>query len=109
MQGNWKALLKETDFAIKAGADSTPHMYALKAEALMKLHRHQEANAALLAGLKFDDDDFIKCFGPIGNAIMLVAQAQVDMAFGRLEFYGKPIRFCFNFVQIRSGSIHVYF
>ncbi|GMI67206.1 hypothetical protein HRI_000389900 [Hibiscus trionum] len=85
MQGNWKALLKETDSAIKAGADSAPHMYALKAEALMKLHRHQEANAALLAGPKFDDDDFIKCFGPIGNAIMLVAQAQVDMAFGRFD------------------------
>ncbi|KAE8697386.1 Lipase/lipooxygenase, PLAT/LH2 family protein [Hibiscus syriacus] len=85
MQRNWNALLKETDSAIKAGADSAPHMYALKAEALMKLHRHQEANEALLAGPKLSDYDFIKCFGPICKAIMLVVQAQVDMAFGRFD------------------------
>ncbi|KAK8566172.1 hypothetical protein V6N12_059707 [Hibiscus sabdariffa] len=85
MQGNWKTLLKETDSAIKAGADSAPHMHALKAEALMKLHRHQEANAAMLACPKLSDDDFIKCFGPIAKAIMLIVQAQVDMAFGRFD------------------------
>ncbi|XP_039042473.1 inactive TPR repeat-containing thioredoxin TTL3-like [Hibiscus syriacus] len=85
MQGNWKALLKEADSAIKAGADSAPHMYALKAEALMKLHRHQEANEALLAAPKLNDDVFIKCFGPICKAIILVVQAQVDMAFGRFD------------------------
>ncbi|XP_039042655.1 inactive TPR repeat-containing thioredoxin TTL3-like [Hibiscus syriacus] len=85
MQRNWKALLKETDAAIKAGADSAPHLYALKAEALMKLHRHQEANEALLAAPKLNDDVFIKCFGPICKAIILVVQAQVDMAFGRFD------------------------
>ncbi|MBA0831430.1 hypothetical protein Goarm_015899 [Gossypium armourianum] len=81
----WNVLVKETDSAIKAGADSSPFMYAFKAEALLKLHRHQEANETLLQGPKYNDEDCIKHFGPIGNANLLVVQAKVDMALGRFD------------------------
>ncbi|XP_022773873.1 inactive TPR repeat-containing thioredoxin TTL3-like [Durio zibethinus] len=82
---DWNTLLKETDSTINAGADSAPQIYALKAEALLKLHRHQEADEALLKGPNFNVDDCTKYFGPIGNANLLVVRAQVDMAAGRFD------------------------
>ncbi|XP_022752278.1 inactive TPR repeat-containing thioredoxin TTL3-like [Durio zibethinus] len=82
---DWNTLLKETDSTINAGADSAPQIYALKAEALLKLHRHQEADEALLQSPNFDGDYCNKYFGPIGNANLLVVRAQVDMAAGRFD------------------------
>ncbi|XVF15166.1 hypothetical protein REPUB_Repub09cG0126800 [Reevesia pubescens] len=82
---DWNTLLKETHSTINAGADSAPQIYALKAEALLKLHRHQEADEALLKGPNFNTDDCTKYFGPIGNANLLVVRAQVDMAAGRFD------------------------
>ena len=67
-------------------------IYALKAEALLKLHRHQEADEALLKSPNFNVDDCTKYFGPIGNANLLVVRAQVDMAAGRLVFCFKSCR-----------------
>ncbi|KAK6258891.1 Tetratricopeptide repeat 2 - like 1 [Theobroma cacao] len=82
---DWNTLLKETDSTINAGADSAPQIYALKTEALLKLHRHQEADEALSKGPSFNVDDCTKYFGPIGNASLLVVRAQVDMAAGRFD------------------------
>lgn len=63
---------------------STEKIYALQAEALIKLRRHQEADEALTKGPNFQDDECTKYFGPIGNANLLVVRTQVDMAVGRL-------------------------
>ncbi|KAK8663816.1 hypothetical protein V6N13_083621 [Hibiscus sabdariffa] len=82
---DWNSLLKETDSAINSGADSAPQIFALKAEALLKLLRHQDADEALLGGPNFDVDDLNKYFGPVGNANLLVVRAQVDMAAGRFD------------------------
>ncbi|EOX92146.1 hypothetical protein QUC31_003478 [Theobroma cacao] len=82
---DWNTLLKETDSTINAGADSAPQIYALKTEALLKLHRHQEADEALSKGPSFNVDYCTKYFGPIGNASLLVVRAQVDMAAGRFD------------------------
>ncbi|GLU13130.1 hypothetical protein SLE2022_297760 [Rubroshorea leprosula] len=84
---DWNALIKQTWCAINTGADSAPQIYALQAEALLKLHRHQEADEALalLKGPNFSVDDCTKFFGPIGNANLLVVRAQVDMAVGRFD------------------------
>ncbi|MBA0779651.1 hypothetical protein Gotri_003879, partial [Gossypium trilobum] len=79
---DWNSLLKESDSAINDGADSAPQIFALKAEALLKLHRHQDADKTLLGGPIFKFDDLNKYFGPIGNANLLVVRAQVDMAAG---------------------------
>ncbi|XVE83161.1 hypothetical protein DITRI_Ditri16bG0065400 [Diplodiscus trichospermus] len=84
-QRDWNTVLKEADSTINAGADSAPQIYGLKAEALLKLHRHQEADEALLKGPNFKVDDCTKYFGPIGNASLLVVRAQVDMAAGRFD------------------------
>ncbi|KAL5727879.1 hypothetical protein ACHQM5_001023 [Ranunculus cassubicifolius] len=82
---DWNTLLKVTELAISSGADSAPQIYTLKAEALLKLHRHQEADATMSKGPNFNIDDCTKFFGPIGNANLLLMRAQVDMAAGRFD------------------------
>ncbi|XP_039033690.1 inactive TPR repeat-containing thioredoxin TTL3-like [Hibiscus syriacus] len=82
---DWDSLVKETDSAINGGADSAPQIFALKAEALLKLHRHEDADETLLGGPNFEVDDLNKYYGPIGNANLLVVRAQVDMAAGRFD------------------------
>lgn len=109
-QRDWNSLLKESSLAISAGADSAPQVsqlfiklcisclrfhhlisllfvdqiFALKAEALIRLHRYHDADETLKKGPKFDVDECTKFFGHVGNATMLIIQAQVDMAAGRL-------------------------
>ncbi|XVF61657.1 hypothetical protein PTKIN_Ptkin08bG0148000 [Pterospermum kingtungense] len=83
---DWNTLVKETDSTISAGADSAPQIYALKAEALLKLRRYQDADEALSKGPNFNVDDCTRYFGPIGNANLLVVRAQVDMAAGRFDY-----------------------
>ncbi|XP_031109169.1 inactive TPR repeat-containing thioredoxin TTL3-like [Ipomoea triloba] len=84
-QRDWNTLLKESSLAISAEADSAPQIFALKAEALIRLHRYQDADETLQKGPKFDVDECTKFFGPAGNATMLIIQAQVDMAAGRVD------------------------
>ncbi|KAH7860804.1 hypothetical protein Vadar_018183 [Vaccinium darrowii] len=84
-QRDWNTLLKETKLAISAGADSAAQIFALQAEALLKLRRPQDADEALKKGPNFDTDECTKFFGPIGNANLLLIRAQVDMAAGRLD------------------------
>ncbi|KDP46855.1 hypothetical protein JCGZ_24064 [Jatropha curcas] len=82
---DWNTLIKETKDAIISGADSAPHIFALQAEALIKLNRHQEADQALAKGPNFSVDDCTKYFGPICNANLLMVRAQVDMTVGRFD------------------------
>ncbi|KAL6502596.1 hypothetical protein OROHE_024249 [Orobanche hederae] len=84
-QRDWNTLLKETDFSIAAGADSAPLILALKADALLKLNRHQEAIETMANGPDFGIDECTKLFGPIGSATLLVIHAQVDMIDGRFD------------------------
>ena len=80
---NWFALLKLTQGAISAGADSAPQVFASQAEALLNLHRYEEADAVLASLPKFDIDGSTKFFGAAGTAYHLAVRAQVDMATGR--------------------------
>ncbi|XP_050364379.1 inactive TPR repeat-containing thioredoxin TTL3 [Argentina anserina] len=82
---DWNTLIKATQNVIAAGADSAPQIYSLQAEALLKVHRHQEADEALSRGPNFEVDTCTKYFGPISNASMLVTRAQVDMSSGRID------------------------
>lgn len=82
---DWNTLIKETGYAISAGADSAPQIFALQAEALLKLHRHQDADEAMLKGPNFALDACTRFLGPIGSANLLVIRAQVDMVAGRFD------------------------
>ncbi|KAK4483620.1 hypothetical protein RD792_010820 [Penstemon davidsonii] len=84
-QRDWNTIFKETCLSISAGADSAPLIFALKAEALLKLNKHQEAIETMVEGPNLDIDDCIKFFGPIGSATLLVVRAQVDLVAGRID------------------------
>lgn len=62
-------------------------IFALKAEALLKLQRHQEADETLSKGPNFEVDSCTKFLGPTGNANLLTVQARVDMTAGRSVFF----------------------
>ncbi|GMH24208.1 hypothetical protein Nepgr_026051 [Nepenthes gracilis] len=82
---DWITVLKESGNAIAGGADSAPMMFALQAEALLKLHRHDDADMAWSNGPNFEVDQCTKFFGPAGNAVFLILRAQVDVAAGRFD------------------------
>ncbi|KAL2906046.1 TPR repeat-containing thioredoxin TTL1 [Bienertia sinuspersici] len=82
---DWHTVLKESGNAVTAGADSAPMIFALQAEAYLKLHRPQDAVTTLTNGPNFDVDQCTKFLGPAGNAMVLVIRSQVDMAAGRFD------------------------
>lgn len=83
--GNWKTLLKESNAATMAGADSARQFFASKAEALLKLQRLDEAATVLMTAPKIEVDTSTRYFGIAGNSYLLLVQSQVDLALGRFE------------------------
>ncbi|KAJ4840327.1 hypothetical protein Tsubulata_023741 [Turnera subulata] len=81
----WNILLKETEFAISSGADSAPQVYAMQAEALLRLSRHQEAYTAYQNGPNFGIDACTKFFGLVVTSHYLMIGAEVYMVTGRFE------------------------
>ncbi|KAF3784164.1 Inactive TPR repeat-containing thioredoxin [Nymphaea thermarum] len=82
---DYQTLLKETAAAIDDGADAAPLLFASQAEALLRLHRHEEADKALSSGPQFAVEAATEFFGAASNACMLLIRAQVDLASGRFE------------------------
>ncbi|KAJ6774366.1 INACTIVE TPR REPEAT THIOREDOXIN TTL3-LIKE PROTEIN [Salix purpurea] len=81
----WSRLMKETERAISFGADSAPQVFAMQAEALLRLHRHQEAYTAYQKGPNFSSDSCAELFGSTIASYLLVTRARVYMAAGRFE------------------------
>ncbi|GMI77211.1 hypothetical protein HRI_001390400 [Hibiscus trionum] len=81
----WNSLLKDTQCAITSGVDSAPEVYALQTEALLKLHRHQEAYTTYNEGPKFSVEPCINFFGLAVCAYLLMIKALVYMVSGRLD------------------------
>uniref|UniRef100_A0A1J3G3Z0 Inactive TPR repeat-containing thioredoxin TTL3 n=1 Tax=Noccaea caerulescens TaxID=107243 RepID=A0A1J3G3Z0_NOCCA len=82
---DWNGLITETTNTISSGADAAPQVYALQAEALLKTHRHQEADDALSRCPVFDVETSTRYYGPVGYAGFLVVRAQVHLASGRFD------------------------
>lgn len=59
-------------------------VYALQAEALLNLCRHEEAYATYQKGQNFNIDLCTKAFGPAGSAYIMMIQARILLAAGRL-------------------------
>lgn len=81
----WNTLLKETQWAISSVANSAYKLFALQAEALLKLHRHQEAYAIYQKGRTLKTNSLTKSFSLADSALILSIEAQVYMTMGRLE------------------------
>ncbi|KAI5589082.1 hypothetical protein BDE02_05G138000 [Populus trichocarpa] len=81
----WSRLLKETERTVSSGADSAPQVFAMQAEALLRLHRHQEAYTAYQKRPNFSVESCAKLFGLTIASYLLVIGAKVYMAAGRFE------------------------
>ncbi|KAL0392340.1 UNVERIFIED_CONTAM: TPR repeat-containing thioredoxin TTL1 [Sesamum radiatum] len=83
--GNWRKVLDECQTALSLGADAAPQIYAMKAEAWMKLYRHQEAYTAIQNAPLFDIELYAELLGSSATAGLLEVHALVYMANGRFE------------------------
>lgn len=83
--------------------DCLQKIFALQAEAFLKLHKHQDADEAISRGPTFDVDSCTKFLGPVGNANLLLIRAQVDLTAGRFVF--KYQTFCKHYLTATSCSI----
>ncbi|KAK9132080.1 hypothetical protein Scep_011608 [Stephania cephalantha] len=87
--GDWKGALRECDAATAAGADSSPQLFACRAEALLKLHQIQDADAGLANIPKLEpyppSCSKTKFFGMQSESYLFYVRAQIEMAFGRFE------------------------
>ncbi|WCJ44489.1 TPR repeat-containing thioredoxin TTL1 [Euphorbia peplus] len=81
----WNTMLKEADLAISSGADSSPQVYIMQAEALLRLFRHEEAYKAYRRGPNFSIESCTKCFGVAITCHLLTVGTHVYMAVGRFE------------------------
>ncbi|XP_022975917.1 TPR repeat-containing thioredoxin TTL1-like [Cucurbita maxima] len=81
----WDTLFKETNYAISSVSCSAYKLYALQAEALLKLHRHLEAYSIYQKGQTLMANTLTKSFSLSDSALILSIEAQVYMTMGRFE------------------------
>ncbi|WVZ99766.1 hypothetical protein U9M48_045020 [Paspalum notatum var. saurae] len=86
---DWKCALREADAAIANGADSSRLLLALRSEALLRLHKLEEADSTITSLLKLHSASLhlmpTKISGMTADAYVHIVQAQVNMAFGRFD------------------------
>ncbi|XP_060171306.1 inactive TPR repeat-containing thioredoxin TTL3-like [Lycium barbarum] len=80
---DYNTLLKETKNSISLGADSAPQVFAMRAEALMKLHRHDEAYTTIQNGPDFKTELYASLFGSAKTAYFLITRAEAYATVGR--------------------------
>eukprot|EP00250_Pteridium_aquilinum_P021272 c25078_g1_i1 orf=621-3401(+) len=81
---NWKLVVRESDAAVVAGADSAPQVFGYKAEALLKLRKPDEADVVLSRAQKIEEA-LTKLGITPADSFLYVVRAQLDMALGRFE------------------------
>ncbi|KAI3762191.1 hypothetical protein L1987_52615 [Smallanthus sonchifolius] len=77
---DWNTLLKESQFAFSLGADSSLQVYAMQAEALLNLHRHDEACSSFQNAPVIDVNTAATLFGSTVTSNFLTVQAQFEEA-----------------------------
>ncbi|XP_016470144.1 inactive TPR repeat-containing thioredoxin TTL3-like isoform X1 [Nicotiana tabacum] len=82
---DYSTLLKESQNAMSFGADSAPQIIAMRAEALMKLQRHEEAYITIQKGPNFETELCTCLFGSTKTAYLLIIRAQVYTLVGRFD------------------------
>jgi tetratricopeptide (TPR) repeat protein len=81
---DWNTIVRESEAAITAGADSAPQILALKAEALLKLCRPEDAEMVITSAQKVETA-LRKATGMLTDTTILIVQVQIDMALGRFD------------------------
>lgn len=81
---DWSTVIRESEGAVAAGADSAPQIVALKAEALVKLSKPEEADAVLQGALK-GENLMRKSSSSSADTNILCVMAQINMSLGRFD------------------------
>ncbi|KAI4313113.1 hypothetical protein L6164_026121 [Bauhinia variegata] len=108
-RGDWICVLREIDAAIAAGADSSPHLLMCRAEALLKLHRTDDAESSLLNISQLEtptNSSSTKYFGMFFEAYSFFVRAKIDLALGRIE---NAITAAEKAVKIEPRNVEVVF
>ncbi|CAM8988628.1 unnamed protein product [Rhodiola kirilowii] len=86
---DWKRALRECDAAVAAGADSSPQLFACRAEALLKLLRLEDAERSFSNSPKSDSCTISisqsKFFGMLSEAYVHYVLARIEMSLGRFD------------------------
>ncbi|KAK8948471.1 TPR repeat-containing thioredoxin TTL1 [Platanthera zijinensis] len=86
---DWKSTLREADAVVAAGADSSPLVTSIRAEALLHLRHLDEADSALSKALKYamksPPSSQANFLGMLSGSYIWFVQAQVELAKGRFE------------------------
>ncbi|PHU07432.1 hypothetical protein BC332_23921 [Capsicum chinense] len=88
MVADWWSTLREADAVIASGADASPQLHACRAEALLKLHRLENAELSLSNARKSESSSLgsqSKLFRMLSEVYLLVFQSQLELALGRDE------------------------
>ncbi|KAM7277920.1 hypothetical protein ACFE04_005054 [Oxalis oulophora] len=87
--GDWQTLLRESDAAVRAGADSSPQLFMCRVEALIKLNQLEDADGSMSnickSELSANSNSQSRIFGMLYEAYLFFVRAQFDLAFGRFE------------------------
>ncbi|KAL6619919.1 hypothetical protein ACP70R_035058 [Stipagrostis hirtigluma subsp. patula] len=87
--GNWSRALSECDNAIATGVDSCALLFASRAEALLKIHKLDEADLAISRASKLHFQSSctldMKFYGFQASSYIYYVHAQVDMSLGRFD------------------------
>ncbi|VFQ97573.1 unnamed protein product [Cuscuta campestris] len=85
---DWRSLLREADAAIASGADSSPQLFACRAEAFVKLHQLDNADLSISKVPKMEPNGSFprsKIFGMLSEAYVFFVRSQIELAHGRFE------------------------
>ncbi|KAA8516351.1 hypothetical protein F0562_016644 [Nyssa sinensis] len=80
---NWDRALEESNLSIEAGADASNQVVAVKAEALLKLHRAKEAVKLLMSARNSAESRSRKACK--GTSLLLILETQAYLCLGRFE------------------------
>lgn len=83
-RGEWQNVIRESDAAVVAGADSAPQIFGYKSEALLGLHKPDEADGVCTAAQRVERS-LVKSGVLPADPFLLIVRAQIDMALGRFE------------------------
>ncbi|KAH0734196.1 hypothetical protein KY285_009903 [Solanum tuberosum] len=82
---DYNTLLKETQNSITLGVDSAPQIFAMRAEALIKLHRHEEAYTTIQKVPHIKTELCACLLGSVKTVYLLITRAEAYATVGWFE------------------------
>ncbi|KAJ7542635.1 hypothetical protein O6H91_09G004400 [Diphasiastrum complanatum] len=80
---DWASVIRESDAAVVAGADSASKVFALKAEALLRIGKTDEATRVISAAQKVESS--LKRNMALADSFVQIVQAEIYLALGKFQ------------------------